>query len=176
MTCSRITFEVPVVTKNPTNQREHPMARHRRAQGQRDTTGLLWPGWMGPALLVVRLTRVAPRRLDRDDNLPSALKSVRDEVARQLRVDDASPLVRWVYAQLQGEPRVLVELAWGDDELAVAVRAQDALAPPPPPAPLEPRAARPTRPRAAKKAPQTGGLPRSLADLVKPAFRKGGVP
>ncbi|WP_375772946.1 hypothetical protein NR798_19330 [Archangium gephyra] len=107
-----ITFELPVATKNPTNQRKHPMTRHRRAKGQRDATHLLWPGWSGPALLVVRLTRMAPRRIDSDDNLPAALKSLRDEAARQFRVDDASPLVRWVYAQAPGAPSVLVELSW----------------------------------------------------------------
>ncbi|NMO21916.1 hypothetical protein HPC49_40405 [Pyxidicoccus fallax] len=164
---NHIRFDVPIATKNPTNQREHPMARHRRAKGQRQATHLFWPGWKGPALLVVRLTRVSPRRLDSEDNLPAALKSVRDEVAKKLRLDDDSPLVRWVYAQAQGAPSVLVELSWGDDPLAQAVRAQDVLRPPPPPVPaaaVTPRAAGGAR----KKAP---ARPRGgLAALATPAF------
>lgn len=55
MTCARITFEVPVATVNTSNRREHHMQRYKRAKGQRDATYLLWPGWNGPALLVVRL-------------------------------------------------------------------------------------------------------------------------
>lgn|GEM_PF-3839684 len=178
MTCSRIEFVLPVDTKNTSNVREHHQERAKRARGQRQATELLWPGWTGPALLVVRLTRVSPRLLDEDDNLPIALKSVRDEVARQLRVDDSSPLVRWRYAQAQGEASVLVELSWGEDALAAAVRAQDAVAPPPPPVALAPRARPERAPRKAKvPAPKvTKASPaKSWADLVTPAYRKGGV-
>ncbi|MCY1047567.1 hypothetical protein OV208_40080 [Corallococcus sp. bb12-1] len=168
MSCIR--FEVPVRTVNITNRREHHMETHKRAKGQRDATHLLWPGWSGPALLVVRLTRVSPGQLDGGDNLPAALKSIRDEVARQLRLDDASPLVRWVYAQAQGMPSVLVELSWGDDPLAAAVRAQDALAPPPPPVPPAPAAPRALR-KAGPKKPKASRMPaqRGLAALATPA-------
>lgn len=41
-----ITFEVPVATKNPTNQRDQTMARHRRAKGQCDATACWGPGEM----------------------------------------------------------------------------------------------------------------------------------
>ncbi|MBN8472349.1 hypothetical protein JYJ95_38090 [Corallococcus exiguus] len=174
MSCIR--FEVPVRTVNITNRREHHMERHKRAKGQRDATHLLWPGWSGPALLVVRLTRVSPRTLDSGDNLPIAMKSIRDEVARQLRLDDASPLVRWVYAQVLGAPSVLVELSWGDDPLAAAVRTQDALAPPLPP--VSPgaavRAPRKRKPKAPKKAPSRPL--RGLAALATPASYPGRKP
>ncbi|NOK32317.1 hypothetical protein HMI49_03760 [Corallococcus exercitus] len=175
MSCIR--FEVPVRTVNTSNRREHHMQRHRRVKGQRDATHLLWPGWSGPALLVVRLTRVSPGQLDSGDNLPIAMKSIRDEVARQLRLDDASPLVRWVYAQSLGAPSVLVELSWGDDPLAAAVRAQDALAPPPPPVLTE--AAAPLAPRERKlkapKKPPSRPL-RGLAALATPASYPGKKP
>ncbi|RKH93638.1 hypothetical protein [Corallococcus sp. AB038B] len=177
MTCARITFEVPLATVNTSNRREHHMQRHRRAKGQRDATNLLWPGWSGPALLVVRLTRVSPRALDSGDNLPISMKSIRDEVARQLRLDDASPLVRWVYAQAHGAPSVLVELSWGDDPLAAAVRAQDALAPPPPPVPpaaVASRAPRERKSKAPKKAPSRPL--RGLAALAMPASYPGKKP
>lgn len=51
--------------------------------------------------LVVTLTRQAPRLMD-DDNSVSALKSVRDEVAHLLRLDDGDPRLQWRYAQRKG--------------------------------------------------------------------------
>lgn len=111
MSCIR--FDVPVKAPSLTNQREHHHARHARTDRQRGATRRAWPGYEGGPLLVVRLTRVAPRRLD-DDNVRGALKSVRDEVAALLRVDDATPLLRWEYGQEKGaEDCVRVEVAWG---------------------------------------------------------------
>lgn len=102
-------FEVPIKTASTSNLREHWRARHRRTDTQKKATRYRCPPWHGGPLLVVRLTRIAPRRLD-DDNLRGALKSVRDGVATWLRVDDASPLVLWEYAQETGpEPLVRVE-------------------------------------------------------------------
>lgn len=46
--------------------------------------------------LVVRLTRISPGRLD-DDNLRAAIKGIRDQIAREMGVDDRDPLVRWDY-------------------------------------------------------------------------------
>ncbi|WP_426751687.1 hypothetical protein [Myxococcus sp. Y35] len=155
LSCSRIEFTVPTGTVNPTNTREHHHARARRVRDEREETAAAWPGWRGPRLLVVRLTRVSPRLLDEEDNLPAALKPVRDEVARQLRLDDASPLVRWSYAQVQGPAAVVVELAWGDDPLAETIRARDALQPPPPPVPLPPVAKPRTAAKSNKEHPAT---------------------
>lgn len=112
MTCPRPTysFEVPVKTASTSNLREHPMARYRRTDAQKAATRRRCPKWTVGPLLVVRLTRVSPRELD-DDNVRGALKSVRDAVATWLRVDDASPLVRWEYAQEKGKvPLVRVEV------------------------------------------------------------------
>ena len=44
------------------------------------------------------LVRCSPRKLD-DDNLASAFKAIRDEVAKQLGVDDGGDRVEWVYRQ-----------------------------------------------------------------------------
>lgn len=91
------------------NLREHWAVKAKRVDAQRRATRYRCPAWTGGPLLVVRLTRVASRSLD-DDNLRGALKSVRDAVAMWLKVDDASPLVRWEYAQEKGaEPCVRVE-------------------------------------------------------------------
>lgn len=46
--------------------------------------------------LVVRLTRISSGRLD-DDNCRAALKAMRDEIARQMGIDDRDPLVKWDY-------------------------------------------------------------------------------
>lgn len=58
---------------------------------------------------VVTITRVGPRALD-DDNLAASCKSVRDEVATWLRVDDRSPSVTWAYRQERGPYAVRVEV------------------------------------------------------------------
>src|SRR5690242_6717148 len=110
MTCPLHAFEVPIKTRSTSNLREHPMARYRRTDSQKAATRRRCPEWTAGPLLVVRLTRVAPRKLD-DDNVRGALKSVRDAVASSLRVDDASPLVRWEYTQEKGStPLVRVEV------------------------------------------------------------------
>ncbi len=104
-----IRFELPLKTPSVANLREHHMARARRVATQRRAAQLKCPKWTGGPLLVVTLTRVAPRELD-SDNLASALKGIRDGVAARLGVDDGSALVRWEYAQERGEPAVRVEV------------------------------------------------------------------
>ena len=48
---------------------------------------------------VIRLTRISPRELDREDNLPMSLKSVRDGVCDWLGVDDRTRDIEWRYEQ-----------------------------------------------------------------------------
>ena len=103
------TFSVPVRAPSTPNLREHWAVRAKRADSQKRAARACCPPWTRGPLLVVRMTRVAPRALD-SDNLAAALKSVRDGLATWLRVDDASPLVRWEYAQAKGEPRVEIEV------------------------------------------------------------------
>lgn len=105
-----IRFEVPIKAQSTSNLREHWAVKNKRVDAQKRATRSRCPPWAGGPLLVVTLTRVAPRALD-DDNLRGALKSVRDAVATWLRVDDASPIVRWEYGQEKGaEPCVRVEV------------------------------------------------------------------
>lgn len=47
---------------------------------------------------MVAITRIGPRKLD-DDNLLSACKYVRDQIATMIKVDDGSPLYTWRYTQ-----------------------------------------------------------------------------
>lgn len=103
---------VPLRTVSGANAREHHQVRARRVKEERETTE-----WSLRAMqprtvravqgavdagLIVRLTRVAPRELD-DDNVRSALKGVRDQVAEWLGLaSDRDPRVAWVYLQRRG--------------------------------------------------------------------------
>lgn len=102
-------FEVPIRAPSTPNLREHWATRHRRTAAQKAAVRNLCPRWTHAPLLIVRLVRIAPRQLD-TDNCAAALKSIRDAVASWLRIDDASPLVRWEYWQEKGEPGVRVEV------------------------------------------------------------------
>jgi hypothetical protein len=104
---------LPLRTVSGMNAREHPMARHRRVKKERAAVAWLLNGKPVPPLpVVVTMTRLAPSSGLDDDNLASAMKPVRDEIARWLGVDDRSPQVRWMPAQRR-------EKAWGV-EISVA--------------------------------------------------------
>jgi hypothetical protein len=101
----RIAFEVPIKAESVLNgSHGHWAVKAKKRDAQRSAVAYRWPREKLAALLVVTLTRIAPRELD-DDNLRAALKSIRDGVATKLRVDDRSDLVRWEYRQERGEPR-----------------------------------------------------------------------
>lgn len=105
---------LPGAPKNESNQRGHWGAKAARTSKWRKAAALVVKGLLAKspldAALLVTLTRVGPRELD-FDGLTSALKATRDGVADALRVDDATPLVRWEYRQRIGTPAVEVELA-----------------------------------------------------------------
>ena len=101
-------FLIPMVTISAANARECWGERAKRTKAQRRIVALALASTAAP-LLLVRLTRQAPRPLD-DDNLRGALKAARDEVAAWLGSNDRNPLVAWEYAQAQGEPAVRVEV------------------------------------------------------------------
>jgi hypothetical protein len=95
--------------------REHHHTRARRVKRERYAVGMVLNPLPRPALpCVVVLVRHSPgtTELD-DDNLRGALKAVRDEVARWLKVDDADPMVQWVYHQR-------TRVAWGVTVMAQA--------------------------------------------------------
>jgi len=102
-----VTIIIPVRTWSEANCRPHWAAKAKRVKSQRQTAAIHLQAagvkafaneWRRSFPLVVTLTRLASRQLD-DDNLRGALKAVRDEVARQLNVDDGEALVRWEYGQ-----------------------------------------------------------------------------
>lgn len=101
----RVCVTVPVRTISAINAREHWAVRAKRVKAERRATAWALRVASAEGLLdrepIVRLTRLmGPRgRMLDDDNLRSALKSVRDAVAEWLRADDADERITWVYAQ-----------------------------------------------------------------------------
>ncbi len=91
-------------TKGGMNAREHWRARAKRVRDERMMVSAYVNGKPRPELpLRVRLTRIAPSAGLDDDNLASALKSVRDQVAAWLGVDDRlRDVVRYEYDQRRG--------------------------------------------------------------------------
>ena len=63
-----------------------------------------WLAVTGP-LLVITVTRVAPRRVDQP-NLGSALKAAIDGISDALRIDDGSEAVEWRLEQRKGPAAV----------------------------------------------------------------------
>ena len=97
---------VPLKIVSVANLREHWGQKAARAKLHRSHTALALRASTAlcvPLPGVVRLVRIAPRKLD-DDNLSSALKACRDGVADWLGINDNDPRVRWEYGQERGKP------------------------------------------------------------------------
>jgi len=117
---------IPGEAPSTPNQRLHWATKARQTKSQRGSVARRLPSRDAlPVVVQVLLTRIAPRRLD-TDNLAAALKAHRDQVATWLRVDDASPLVRWLYAQEQGEPSVRIQVGLLPPRLPERVEQQEA--------------------------------------------------
>lgn len=104
---------IPLRTVSGMNVREHWRARARRVKSEREAVALVLATKKRPALpVVVTLTRIAPSAgLDPDDNLPSAFKATRDQIADWLGVDDRDrKTVRYEYDQRRGPWGV--EISW----------------------------------------------------------------
>jgi hypothetical protein len=107
-----IRFEIPIKTVSGLNAREHHFVRAKRVKSERRATAYRIPKAVKELrpMISIHLVRRSPRFLDRDDNLPSAMKGVRDQIACALGVNDRSHLVQWTYGQEKGEPAVLVSI------------------------------------------------------------------
>lgn len=104
-TISQIDFCVPgCKTVSELNQREHWAAKNRRKQDQQEAVAIAMlnalRGRKVQIPCVVKLTRIGPKKLDEGDNLSSAFKGIRDQIARQLGVDDGSDQVEFQYSQM----------------------------------------------------------------------------
>ena len=112
-----LTVVVPVATKGTLNSREHWAARARRVKGERHTVrvwlcrlGARPPAGLGGRVSIT-LTRVNGGKMD-SDNLCSALKGGRDEIADWLALDDGDPLLDWRYAQEPGRGPAQVRITF----------------------------------------------------------------
>lgn len=90
---SGFSFRVPIRTISELNRRgkEHWSVRDRRVKGQRFATKAAWIAAGSPSFPIpceVLLVRIAPRSLDKGDNLNSAMKAIRDEIADIIGIDD----------------------------------------------------------------------------------------
>lgn len=99
---TELEFYVPVKTVSEMNRRDHWRVRNARKKGQQEAAYFAFKGAARGRQVkvpcVVRFLRIGPQKLD-DDNLVGACKGLRDEVARQLGVDDGSELIRFEYDQ-----------------------------------------------------------------------------
>jgi hypothetical protein len=100
-----LTVHFPMRTESEINRPsgEHWSRRRKRIMAQHNEVSVEWRRASGGKSVrlpcVVKLTRHGAKELD-DDNLRSALKATRDEVAKLLGVDDSpSSPVRFEYAQ-----------------------------------------------------------------------------
>lgn len=108
------TLTLPLRVVSEANRRDHWSVKAKRVRAQRSAVAYAWTGTdmpRGRQPSAVRLTRVAPRKLD-DDNLVRGCKAIRDEVAWMCGFDDASPATRWEYAQERGPYAVRVSVEW----------------------------------------------------------------
>ena len=130
-------FTIPVQTKNWSNNsqgmtRGAMFARAAAKQHQRELTRLV----LSPArqrlqsllgqhgMLIVVLTRLAPSNgLDPDDNLRTALKWVKDGVAKVIGLDDRDRRIKWLYDQRREKDYgVFVEIGIPGPDCPVARR------------------------------------------------------
>lgn len=112
------TFELPLTLKVDQNSREHHMVKARKTKAERSAIALCFPrslkGVAEEGQWRVIMLRISPRELD-SDNLVGRFKGVRDEIAKQMGINDRDKRISfecaWMKAQT-GVPqtvRILVE-------------------------------------------------------------------
>lgn len=108
-------LELPLKTISLTNTHQH---WRKIASLHKKQKGIIYLSLVNKPLPLpcsVTLTRVSPRSLD-DDNLPSAFKAIRDQIADLLIPGlppgraDSDPRIEWIYKQKKGRLGVEVEI------------------------------------------------------------------
>jgi hypothetical protein len=119
-----ICWELPLKTVSESNKSEHWTKSSQRHKAQQFFIRSLFLSHKEPVSLpcVVKMTRIAPRPLDEEDNLPMAFKWVKDEIGACLFPEkvigykkksgayaenkghaDSDPRVQWKYSQEKGK-------------------------------------------------------------------------
>jgi hypothetical protein len=96
-----IAYDLPLRIESTLNRREHWAKRAQRTKLHRFAALAVQPH---PLPCVVRMIRIAPRKLDDDNNI-AGFKALRDGIAKRLGVDDADPRVKWEYDQERGRAK-----------------------------------------------------------------------
>lgn len=104
-TIRSLDFMVPgLKTVSELNQREHRSVKNRRKRDQQLAVAVAMMNALRGKRIelpcVVKLTRIGPKKMDTGDNLSSAFKGIRDQIARQLGTDDGGDEVEFQYAQM----------------------------------------------------------------------------
>lgn len=103
-------FTIPICLPSLANTRLHWRRMASLKKKQKKIAALSMNDVEIPELpLLVTITRIGPRKLD-DDNLASACKYIRDQIATKVGVDDGSDLYTWRYEQRKGKYSVEVEI------------------------------------------------------------------
>ncbi len=104
---------IPIKTVSESNRgSEHWTTKHKRHKKQKKGIGFVLNPLKPPELpFTIKLIRIAPRKLDEGDNLPSSFKWIRDAIADWItpnlqagRADD-NELIKWEYGQEKGLPK-----------------------------------------------------------------------
>jgi hypothetical protein len=111
--------ELPIKTVSEANCSEHWTKKHKRHISQKEMVSWFFKPLRSQIFLPchIKLIRISPRRLDKDDNLPCSFKWIKDEIAAQLtgyltpgRADE-DPRITWSYDQEKGTPqRIRLEI------------------------------------------------------------------
>lgn len=108
-----IEISIPLRIVSESNMREHWAKKNTRRRLQHNAISLC----VKPKLAFVKLPcqitliRIAPRMLDKEDNLPISFKAVKDKLAALLTGDDrpgradSDPRLQWKYEQKKGLPK-----------------------------------------------------------------------
>ena len=107
----QLAFTISLRVDSETNGREGWKAKWARKKKQKEAVAIAWlwakakPGFELSLPCAVRFTRVGPKRLD-GDNLSESFKACRDQMAREIGVDDGDERIRWEYEQVAVGKRV----------------------------------------------------------------------
>ena len=107
-------FKIPIKTVSEANKGgEHWTKKHKRHKAQKAAVELFLSGKVDETCLpcIIKFTRIAPRLLDKDENLPMSFKNVKDYVCnllipgKQMGRADSDPRIQVTYAQIKGAVR-----------------------------------------------------------------------
>ena len=116
--------ELPILTVSEANSNEHWHKKGKRHTAQQWAIKAEFSSLIVPLPCMVKLSRISPRVLDIQQNLPMAFKWIVDQLAECIirnnepnkpykgagRYDD-DPRIKWDYAQEKGKPqRIRIEI------------------------------------------------------------------